>query len=234
MAAIYDWLIRLISTKYIDFFINLLAGVVGILIVLALERQRRPRLLMKIGKVEGLPENDPMGRKQCRWPTVEVHNLKIPSWLSWVYSGDPAFACRAWISFHNPTDFGRIFSEEMPARWNEAGQPQLVQVLRPDGTIAAALMSVQYAIDIPTGEKMTIAPIYRAKDNESCFGFTNDSYLHNFEHPSWKLDKGRYIARIRAVTGGREFVDAFKIINDAIFEDFRIEEVDQETKEKLK
>ena len=81
---------------------------------------------------------------------------------------------------------------------------------------------------------MGIAPVYRAKDSESCYGWNNDSYLHNFEHPSWKLDKGRYIVRIRAVTGGREFVYVFRIVNDASFEDFRIEQVSQEIKKKLK
>jgi hypothetical protein len=218
-----------------DFFIALLASVAGILIVLVLESRRRPNLRMAIG-VTAAPfqENDPLSRKQCRWPIVEIHNLKIPWWLAWVYDGDPAFACRAWISFHNLQDGGRIFSEAMPARWNESDPPRVVQFTKPDGQTIAALEAVQYAIDIPTGERMGMAPVYRAKDSESCYGWNNESYLHNFEHPLWKLDKGRYIARIRVVTGGREFVDAFKIINDAPFADFRIEEVDQETKNKLK
>lgn len=122
----------------------------------------------------------------------------------------------------------------MTARWSEADPPRVMQTSRPDGTYVAALESVQYAIDIPTGECGTIALAYRAKDSESCYGWTNESYLHNFQHPSWKLDKGRHIARIRVVTAGREFVDAFKIINDAPFNDFRIEAIDQETKKKLK
>lgn len=225
----------LICTKWGDFLINLLAGVVGILIVLALERQRRPKLQIKIGEiVSPFLENDPLGRKQCRWPLVEIHNLKITRWLAWVYDGDPALACRAWISFHNPIDGGRIFREAMPARWNEADQPRVVPFSGLDGKTFTVLQGVQYAIDIPTGECMQIAPVYRAKDSVSCYGWNNESYLYNFEHPSWKLDKGRYIARIRVVTGGREFVDAFKIVNDAPFEDFRIEEVDQKTKNSLK
>jgi len=218
------------------FLNNLLAGVFGILIVLTLERQRRPRLVFKIktDEVLGLPENDLLGRMQCRWPTVEVHNLKIHRWLSWVYSGDPAFACRAWISFHNPTDGGRIFRNEMIARWHEADQPRVMPIRKPDGTVVVLLEGVQNAIDIPTGECGTIAPVYRAKDSESCYGWNNESYLHSWQHPLWKLDKGRYIARIRVVTGGREFVGAFKVINDAPFDDFRIEEIDEETRKKLK
>ena len=81
---------------------------------------------------------------------------------------------------------------------------------------------------------MTLAPAYRAKGSENCYGWTNESYLYNFEHPSWKLDKGRYVVRIRVVTGGREFVDAFRIVNDAPFDDFRLEKVDEQTKKKLR
>jgi hypothetical protein len=164
---------------------------------------------------------------------VEIHNEKIPWWLALVYDGDPAFACRAWISFHSPVDGGRIFVNEMPARWSEADQPRLAAQKGTDGKEYGVLENVQYAIDIPTGESMTVAPLYRAVDNESCYGWTNDSYLHGFQHPSWKLDKGRYIARIRAVTGGREFVDAFLVVNDAPFSDFRIEPVDSTVKRKL-
>jgi hypothetical protein len=230
MSAIADSLQSLISAKYIDFLVNLLAGVVGILIVLSLERKRRPKILMKIGKTEGLPANDPGGRKECRWPHIEVHNSKIAWWLSWVYDGDPAFACRAWISFHNPTDGGRIFSQEMPARWSESHPPTITRIQLPSGASAAGLEVAQYAIDIPTGDRVTLAPVYRARDSDSCHGWNNESYLHGFEHPLWKLDKGRYAVRIRVVTGGREFVDAFKIINDAPFDDFRLEELDQESK----
>ena len=129
----------LIATKGVDFLINLVAGVAGILIVLGLERQRRPRLVMKIGEVPGLPANDVAGRKECRWPIIEVHNLRIPKWLAWVYDGDPAVACRAWITFHNPVDGGRIFAQDMPVRWNEAVQPEVVQYARPDGTVLTAL-----------------------------------------------------------------------------------------------
>src|SRR6266446_2134726 len=230
-----DYFLNLVCTKYPDFLISLLATIVGILIVLALERQRRPSLTMKIGPTATLPENDGLGRKPCRWPIVEIQNPKLPKWLSWVFDGDPAFACRAWITFHNPADGGRIFANEMSVRWSEADQPRVVaHPGTTPGVSYAVLENVQYAIDIPTGESMTVAPVYRAKGSERCYGWTNDSYLHNFEHPQWKLDKGRYIARIRAVTGGREFVDAFLVVNDAPFEDFRIEPVALDTKKRLK
>ena len=226
-------MLNLIAGKGVDFLINLIAGVVGIVIVLVLERQRRPQLSMKIGEVAGLPANDPLGRKHCRWPVIEVHNRRIPRWLSWVYDGDPALACRAWISFHNPVDGGRIFAQEMPARWNEADQPRVVPFPGSDGKVFTVLQGIQYAIDIPTGESVGIAPVYRAKDSESCYGWNNESYLHNFEHPAWKLDKGRYIVRVRVVAGGREFIDAFRVVNDAPFEDFRIEPVGEEVKARV-
>lgn len=234
MKESIDAVSRFVCANLSAFLISLLATVVGILIVLALERQRRPRLTMKIGKTYELPENDLGGRKQCRWPHVEVHNRKIPRWLSWVFDGDPAFACRAWIAFYPSTGDGRIFHEEMAARWSEADQPRIVQIPGPTGVVGAAVEAVQHAIDIPTGECMTIAPVYRAKVHDACYGWNNESYLYGFEHPSWQLDKGRYMARIRVLTGGREFVDVFRVVNDASFNDFRLEDIDEDTKRKLR
>lgn len=229
-----DSFFSLIMAKYLDFLINLLAALVGIFIVLALERQRRPRLVTRIGDVVHPFDNDPAGRKPRRWPHIEVHNAKITRWLAWVYDGDPALACRAWISFHSVSDGRRIFADDMPARWSEAHQPSIVELPTADGGRGYAVQNVQYAIDIPSGECVTIAPATRAKDEEICFGWNNESYLHNFEHPHWRLNAGRYYVRVRVTTGGREFSDAFLLVNDGPYDDFRIDALDRDSKRKIR
>jgi len=216
----------------LNFLINLVAGVVGILIVLWIERQRRPRISMKVGERTSLPDDDPLGRA-CTWAHIAICNGKTPRWLSWVYDGDPALACRAWISFHHAIDGHRLYSNEMVARWSEAPQPRVVTVPTEKGT-AALLENTYDTVDIPTGECANIAPVCRPIGGDECYGWNNRSYVHSFKDPDWKLDKGRYIARIRVKTAGREFVDAFLIINDISYKEFRVEPIDEDIKRRLK
>lgn len=227
-------LLNALSIKSVDLGINLLATVVGILIVLWLERKRRPRLEIKLGSTIDAFQNDLAGRTPRRWPHLEVHNLKIAPWLSWVYDGDPALSCKAWISFHSLIDGRRIFAADMPARWSEADQPSIAEMPGPGGSRLAGIQNVQYAIDIPTGECMTISPATRPNNDVSCYGWNNESYLHTFDHPNWKLDKGRYYVRLKVITVGREFVDSFLLVNDGPYADFRLENLDAATKHLVK
>ncbi len=216
----------------LNFIINLVAGVVGILIVLGIERQRRPVLFMEAGEPGWLSDDDPLGRKACKWLHVQVHNKNMPRWLAWVYNREPAMDCHAWITFYH-LDGHRLFAREMNARWTETPEPELV-VLQAASGQAMRLMNVQDAVGIPPGEYANVDIAFRAKDEDASFGWNNESYLHHWRHPSWRLDKGRYIVRVRVKTGGREFSDAFLLINDVPYEHFRLEPLDKGQKAHLK
>lgn len=220
----------------ISFFISLFATVLGILIVLWIERQRRPRLIMKVGVPGRLDEGDLLERRATTWPHIQIHNEKPPSWLYWVYDGEPASGCRGWITFHH-LDGRKVYDREMLIRWSETPEPT-VTILQKQGqapnTGVAILGSAQNSVDIPCGEYSNIDVVCRMKGDSDCYGYCNESYLHNWQHPSWKLEKGTYIAKIRIRTGGREFSDAFLVVNDVQYEDFRLEPVSQELKERLK
>src|SRR5574341_169135 len=99
----------------VNFLINLVAGIAGILIVLWLERQRRPSLSMKIGSVHRLGTEDILARTQSTWLRASIHNRNVPNWLAWVYRGEPALSCRAWITFHH-LDGHRVFDRARKAR----------------------------------------------------------------------------------------------------------------------
>ena len=216
----------------VNFLINLIAGVVGILIVLWIERQRRPNIFMKVGEPGRITVADPLKRPPASWLNVEVHNRSIPSWLRWVYDGEPALSCRAWITFHH-LDGHRVFNREMYVRWSETPEPRVRFTPIEDGKVAR-LVGVQDTVDIPPGEYTNLDVVFRVDGEDACYGWNNESYLHNWRHPSWQLDKGRFIAKVRVKTGGREFVDAFMIVNDVPYQDFRLETIDNNLKRRLK
>ena len=215
----------------INFLINLLAGIVGILIVLTIERQRRPQLRMWVGEPGKLSANDPLGRPEVTWPHRQVHNIGMPRWISWVYDRDPALSCRAWITFHH-LDGHRVFDREMDVRWSETPEP-VVKIQETERGPVARLVNVQHTVDIPPGEYVNIDVVCRFKGEDHCYGWNNESYLYNWRHPRWKLEKGRYIVKVRIKTGGREFSDAFLLVNDVPYEDFRIEPLRDDLKAKV-
>jgi hypothetical protein len=216
----------------VNFTLNLVSGIVGILIVLWIERQRRPSLTIKLGKPGEIKEGDILKRKPSKWLHVQVHNRNVPKWLAWVYHGEPALTCRAWITFHH-LDGQRLFDREMVARWSGSDEPK-VEIINTDKGQVARLIGAQNSFDIPPGEQTDIDVVFRAKSDNDCFGWNNESYLYDWRHPGWHLEKGRYIAKIRVKTGGREYVNAFLIANDVPFDDFRLIEVDDEVKKKLR
>lgn len=205
----------------IDLIIEILALVLGIAIVLWIERQRRPHLTMSVGIPGTIDAADPLKRPITTFLHVRIQNRSVPRLISWVYDGEPALSCAAWVSFHH-LDGQQIFREEMTARWTETPEPEFEQ-FKVGNQTAVRVTKVQNTVDIPPGESSQIDAVSRIDGEDECYGWNNQSYLHNWRHPDWKLDKGRYIARVRAKSGGREFVDAFMIVNDVGFDDFRLE-----------
>ena len=230
----------------LNFFINLAAGVVGILIVLWIERQRRPRLYMKVGIPNEIVEKPSEPRRPGKWLYVTIHNAGVPRWLAWVYSGEPAMACRAWITFYH-LEGHRVYDREMNARWAATPEPQ-IQVLALERTTAppqsveeakmeqrafVRLLDVRETYDIPAGESTNIDVVMRLREKEMAYGWCNESYLYDWKHPDWELRQGRYLARVRVITGGREFSDAFLVVNDVPYADFRLEPAKPELKRKI-
>ncbi len=214
------------------FVLNLSATVVGIFVVLLMERQRRPHLAMKVGVPGRLADSDPAKRPATTWLHVQIHNVRMPKWVSWIYDRDPAFSCKATVTFHY-LDGHRVFDREMNARWNETPQPKFEE-LKTDVGVVSFPVEIRDTIDIPPGDYANVAVATRRKGEFDCFGWNNESYLYGWQHPQWKLEKGRYIVRLKAKTGGREFVDAFLIENDVPYEDFRIEILDKKIKKLLR
>jgi hypothetical protein len=215
----------------INFLISLGASIVAILVVLWIERQRRPVLLITTGESGEIKEDDPLKRPPVKWLNVYIHNKSMPRWLLWVYEREPAKTCLAWITFHHYPDGHRVFDREMIARWNETPQPEFVFSETEQGQVGLLRNPIQNSVDIPPGEYTDIAVVVKPKDQDECFGWNNDSYLHQWKHPEWELQKKRYIAKVRVKTMGREFTEAFLITNDVPYKDVRLEPL---TDEKLK
>ena len=215
----------------VDLGINLLATVLGILIVLLLERKRRPQLSMTIGQSSTIEKNDTLNRSPCTWLHVQIHNPSLPRFLAWCYDREPAFSCHAWVTFHH-LDGVRVFDRKMNARWSDTPPPEIADMYKQTKTLPK---TVQETVDIPPGEYANIDIALRLEGEDECYGWNNENYLYdNNKNPNWRLDKGRYIAQVTVKSAGRQFTDAFMVCNDVPYQDFRLETIDRKSKSSLK
>lgn len=208
---------------FVDIPIETVISVASILIVLWFESKRKPKLRFSIGEMAEIEPNDPRGLQPAKLPHVYVYNESMPRWLSRAFDRNPALACRGEISFHN-LDGQNLFSRPMPVRWANNPEPLVQDPKTGQFTgIDWDKMRVGPLWDIPPGNDPGILNVvYRAKTDPECYGYNNDSYLHNWRNPEWKLDPGQYLAKIVIRTGGQTFTETVQIMNLG-YDDFRLE-----------
>jgi hypothetical protein len=202
--------------------------VISIFIVLGLESFRKPRLRFTIGTSGEIMPNDPAGRTPAKWTHVYVYNEPMPKWLSWIWDRNPALSCRGWISFH-ALDGQDLFGRKMEVRWANNPEPLLQDpgTGQPTG-IDWDKMRVGHLWDIPPGsitdgDYGNLDIVFRSITDSDCYGWNNKSYLYGWRNPEWKLESGRYLAKIVIKTGGQTFSHTVQIMNQGRYEDFRLE-----------
>lgn len=224
------------SAILINFLVSLAASLMGITLVLFVERQRRPKLLLERGEdwVIGGPA-DPAERPLSRWLRVKVTMAPMPWWAAWVYQRDPALNCKAQITFHHYPDGNPVMDRILPGRWSESPEPERALLQNSDGTIIGGTVTNAYlAYDLHPNETVHIDVVFRIAGETACHGWTAESYLFaDRKHPSWRLERGRYIAVVQVKTAWQQASEAFLIANDVDWNDFRLTPFDQDDKWRL-
>jgi len=201
---------------------------ISILIVLGLESFKKPRLRFEIGTPGEIKENDPAGRTPAKFTHVYVYNDPMPTALSWIWNRESAMSSRGWITFHD-LDGQDIFGRKMDIRWANNPEPLIID---PQTGTAKGIdwdkMRIGNIWNIPPGKIAdevygNLDVVMRTKDDTNCYGWNNNSYLHNWKNPEWKLGTGKYLVKIVIITGGQTFIETIQIMNMERFEDFRLE-----------
>jgi hypothetical protein len=203
-----------------------LGGVITILITIAVEYFRRPRLTLSVES----PPADFLRRKKC--PAVDarhlrliLHNNPLPAFLHWM-ERNPALQCRGEITFHH-MDGQDVFGRSMTIRWASSPQPVATQIIDLDGQVRFRIQDRGRAtvdtMDVFPGEEEILDVAARFDEEPECYGWNNDAYLFNWRNPNWKLPAGRYLVRIVIRSSGQKCYGKFRLINDVGRMDFRLE-----------
>jgi len=119
--------------------------ILSIVIVLALESFKKPKLEFSIGDFGEIKPDDPLGRTPSKWTHVFVYNKPMPKILSWVWDRSPALGCTGWITFHD-LDGQDLFGRKMTIRW--ANNPEPYILIRKPGHHLDQLIGTKCVLDI--------------------------------------------------------------------------------------
>ncbi|MDR3405708.1 MAG: hypothetical protein P4L99_24705 [Chthoniobacter sp.] len=211
--------------NFVNFLISFAASLVAIVVVLYIERQRRPLLKFCVLPPTVVPAGDKL-RPECSWLQIEVTNVPCVPWIAWVYTREPAFSCRAFVSFHC-TCGTRLLPGEMQARWSGTVEPR-PEVVKVKGGQGVYLRDTFPSVDIHANHKEPIHPVVVFPQPFRAFGWTNESYLHGWRHPQWEIPHDEFVLKLRLTTADRDFVACFRVELSGGYGALRVTQLDPE------
>jgi len=200
-----------------DVLLSLLSTAIGAFAAIWYEGLGHPRLFFSIAEVSDAPRP---GRGRARFLYVAVQN--IPRTL-WFISRRTAYACEGTIHFVDQA--GNTY-KPMPIRWS--GNPEPLKSEISDGRVVTlldrGLMALSRTADIPPDKSKTIDVAMRLASSSSAYGWTDESYAHNWSHPEFALPQGTYTVHIEIATGDRVFQHTLVLENPDSLDGFALHE----------
>jgi hypothetical protein len=121
----------------------------------------------------------------------------IPTFWPTVFIRRPAWSCQAKIEVLD-SDGKTTLLEPILARWSS--QPEPITTLSIGNSIIilpdVAKIIAGRKIDIHSHDPQMLCIAIKFDGSEDCYLFSNESYLHQNQNPSWKLGKGNYRLRV--------------------------------------
>ena len=195
--------------------LNLIFVFVGIVLALWYENLGAPRLIISKGATTDSVKPNNLRTRFLHLNVTNVPRKKIPFVLR-----QTAFSCHGTITFFT-SDLKQL-SNPMPIRWDGNPEPLNPEVVydRVQYLPDFRLMRLSRYINIPPDELESLAIAIRISGEGDAYGWTSESYLHNWRHPDYKLPSGEFVARVSITTGDSVFRQDFRFNNPATFEAF--------------
>lgn len=133
-----------------------------------------------------------------------VNRNKLKSFFIDNYTANNA---RAWISFIDIQTKTELL--KINGRWTSTKEP----VNYTTGTVDIGSALLVSRETIPPGEESEISIALKQNGEKECFAFNNESYLHAWKKPDFKLEEKRYIVRVKISAEGRTWQKDFVLLN---------------------
>lgn len=181
------------------------------------EEVRKPNIKLEIGGDGFWPQNT---TPKTKFVHIKIINQKRNLLRALFLSNPTANNARAWISFLDYLTHTEVF--KMNGRWASKREP----VDYTTGKVDLAEVLLPSRETIPSGEETNISIAIKDDGKSSCFGFNNESYIHNWRNPDYELIDKRYIVKVRISAEGKEWTKNFLLHNPGnSLKNFRLVEV---------
>lgn len=133
---------------------------------------------------------------------------------------------RCWMTFFRK-DGSQVFDRELPARWSGAPEPTAPLALpEKEGAklfTAVDLSKLPYGpvMDFASKEREAVTAAVKFRD-ESCWGWTPDSYLYGWKHPDWQLPTEPMRVSVRVMANGVDYREDFSLDTTVEWDQLRV------------
>lgn len=203
--------------------ISIVGALVSVVLVLLVERERKPKLAISVEKGNHIHHK----RKFLR---VIVTNKAIGALAGLFVTRQPALMCRAYITFlteKNDPVFAK--GRRMLGRWSNTPEPAYLLPFNNGVMTIRDPSRTRDLIDIPPDDFEVLDIVMRTEDGETCIGWHN-AVIQNPQaevETRFELPKGRYHVLVSVRTAGQDFRHVFRIVNDhPSIESFRLEDLE--------
>jgi hypothetical protein len=211
-------------------------GLVTILITIGVEYFRRPKLALSIEDPPADFDRVNCPARNARHLRLKLRNKSLPPFLHWM-ERNAALQCRGEITFHH-LDGQDVFGRKMSIRWASSPQPVPRQITDLRGEVRFLLNDSGRAttdtMDVYPGEEEVFDVAAKFDEEPECYGWNNEAYFFAWRNPNWKLPAGRYLVRVVIRSSGQKCYGKFRLINDVVRTDSRLEHATPEDKLKLR
>jgi hypothetical protein len=191
-------------------------GLITVLTAVGVEYLRRPKLRLTIENPPlDLPSPNGQGRR--RNLRLVLHNDPLPLVARWMQRA-AATQCRGEITFHH-LDGQDYSGKSMAVRWVSSSEPIASRIVNAAGQFQYYIQdfsrtSGESRVDVYPGESELLDVAVRFDGEPDCYGWNNESYVHNWRNPDCKLPCGRYLVKVVIASSGQKCVGVFRLIND--------------------
>ena len=202
-------------------------GLITILITIAVEALRRPKLRLAIADASDNSYGSGRPAIAARFLYVHLINEPLPWFARWM-SRSAALQCAGSITFYCLEDGQRFFVAPMPVRFSETPEPVPMR-FELDGASVAFLdpsrATAESRIDVYPGERTRLDVAAKFDSEDEAYGWSNLNYFSDppWRSREWKLPRGRYLVAISITSSGQKCEGIFRLLNDAGPRDFRLE-----------
>ena len=197
-----------------DILLNLALAFGAIVVALWYENLGAPRVVIQPGKTTD--DVKPNGRR-TRFLHLDVLNSprRVP-----LVTRQTAFAAHGSIQFHAAN--GEPISGAMPIRWDGSPEPVKHEILNASvvSLLDHRLLRISRFIEIFPDEKESLAVAVRILGDNEAYGWTGESYIHDWRHPDFRLPLGTLRATVRIATGDTVTTKQISFNNPPKFEEF--------------